>query len=477
MTAEAEIDYTDSASKYNQSPKGDHSPMSLINRALPGPATLSAFILLAVAPCIAQNPTDAPPNPPAPADMPLAPVPQTTEQEQVRTDAGGELRGMWVVRESLLSPASVHQVVVTAVKYHINALFVQVRGRGDAYYNSHREPRAEDLAHQPAAFDPLDQIVREGHAAGLQVHAWLNTYLTWSGSRAPYSRRHLWNARRDWFACDSSGRCSAVPNNRSEGAFLQPSSPQVQDHLAAVFTEVAANYDVDGIHFDYCRYCGSEYDFSAAALRRFRDYLLGRIPPAETLRFDRRTHTDRLAYVHAFGAEWAEWRRQQITDLVTRISRSVKSAKPYIEVSAAVFPDAQEAFAVRGQDWRGWLQSGVLDSVALMAYDKNTQRVLRQTREAIAIAGERHVYTGVGAWRLDAHDVAHKIAEIRKTGAAGVNLFSYGGVHSRPNYLGSLARSVFASRSAPRRLRWLPRRAPQSTAAPAPDAPRESGSE
>jgi len=68
------------------------------------------------------------------------------------------------------------------------------------------------------------------------------------------------------------------------------------------------------------------------------------------------------------------------------------------------------------------------------------------------------VITGVGAWRLDAHDIAHKIKEIRKTGAAGINLFSYDGVHSRKNYLDTLARGVFASRSAPRRMRWLPDR-------------------
>ncbi len=392
----------------------------------------------------------------------------------IASDASGEMRGMWVVRQSLASPQSVHQVVVTATKYHINALFVQVRGRGDAWYNSPYEPRAEVLAWQPKQFDPLEQMVREGHAAGLQVHAWLNTFLTWSGSRAPRSPQHLWNAHRDWFACDRQGRCSSMETNSCEGGFLQPSNPAVQDHLLKVFTDVAARYDLDGIHFDYCRYASRDYDFSSGTLRRFRDATATRLTPEETSRMDGRAKSDRLAYVHAFGTDWAEWRRSQITGIVARISRTVKAAKPYLQVSAAVFPDADEAFAVRGQDWRGWLKAGYLDAVALMAYDRNTERVLRQTREAVAIAGDRQVFTGVGAWRLDASDVAHKISEIRKTGAAGVNIFSYDGIHSRPNYLDTLARGVFASRAAPRRMRWLPdRAAPPLRAVPSKEAQRD----
>jgi uncharacterized lipoprotein YddW (UPF0748 family) len=424
---------------------------------------------------------------PAPDSAASSPAPIAPRQEMpphtsadtgpIGSDASGELRGMWVVRESLASPQSVHQVVLTATKYHINALFVQVRGRGDAWYNSPYEPRAERLAGQPKEFDPLEQMVREGHAAGLQVHAWLNTFLTWSGSRPPRSPQHLWNAHRDWFACNRAGYCSPRETNDCEGAFLQPSNPAVQQHLLKVFTDVATRYDVDGIHFDYCRYAGTQYDFSGGTLYRFRDYMASQITPEAATRVDNRLKTDRLAYVHAFGSQWADWRRAQITGIVARISQAAKAAKPYLQVSAAVFPDANEAYAVRGQDWRGWLKAGYLDAVALMAYDKNTQRVLKQTRAAVAAAGDKQVYTGVGAWRLDASDVAHKISEIRKTGAAGVNLFSYDGMHTRANYLGTLARGVFASRSAPRRMRWLPDRAAATTTVSPQQAPVKSTDE
>lgn len=387
------------------------------------------------------------------------PAPAATASQTAPADAEGEMRGLWVVRNSLVSPDSVHRVVQTAVKYHFNALFVQVRGRGDAWYNSPYEPRAESLAGQPRDFDPLQQIVEEAHANGLQVHAWLNTFLTWSSARRPANRQHLWNAHPDWFARDRKGHCSPVPTNQCEGVFLQPSNPAVQEHLLNVFTDVARRYDLDGIHFDYCRYANRDYDFSASTLARFRTFMAEQLAEEERAKFDRRLPTDRFAYIHAFRTQWEDWRRAQITNLIARISTTVKAAKPWMQVSAAVFADADEAFAVRGQDWRGWLQAGYLDAVALMAYSQSTERILEQTRQAVAAAGEKQVYTGIGAWRLSAEDVAHKIEEVRrKTGAAGVNLFSYDGLHTRSDYLDTLARGVFASRAAPRRMRWLPRR-------------------
>ena len=338
------------------------------------------------------------------------------------------------------------------------AFLCRYRSRGDAWYNSSFEPRAEGLNGQPRTFDPLAQMVGEAHQEGLQIHAWLNTFLTWSKSRRPYNPDHLWNAHRDWFAHDMHGSLSTANTDDCEGVFLQPSNPAVQEHLFNVFTDVAARYDVDGIHFDYVRYPNSGYDFSGSTLARFRQYLTTQLDEDTIHKFDAKLKSDPKAYVHAFEGRWEAWRRAQVTGLVTRISQAVKANKPWMQVSAAVFPDGEDAAKYRGQDWMNWLRDGTLDAVALMAYNKNTARVAEQVRRAVAIAGERHVYAGIGAWRLDAHDVANKIASARKAGASGVNLFSYDDVHDRRRYLDTLARGVFASRSAPPRMRWLPSR-------------------
>ena len=44
-----------------------------------------------------------------------------------------ETRALWVVRTSMVSPQAIERAVALAARYGFNALFAQVRGRGDAY--------------------------------------------------------------------------------------------------------------------------------------------------------------------------------------------------------------------------------------------------------------------------------------------------------------------------------------------------------
>src|SRR5512147_1194649 len=70
-----------------------------------------------------------------------------------------ELRGLWVVRTALVSPQEVDRVVDAAAEAGFNALFVQVRGRGDAFYRSSLVPRSPLLERQPKDFDPLARLL------------------------------------------------------------------------------------------------------------------------------------------------------------------------------------------------------------------------------------------------------------------------------------------------------------------------------
>ncbi len=78
-----------------------------------------------------------------------------------------------------------------------NTLIVQVRGRGDAYYDSRYEPRPALLAKQPASFDPLELMVERAHRAGLKVHAWVNVNLV-SDAEPPAARQHIVYLHPEW---------------------------------------------------------------------------------------------------------------------------------------------------------------------------------------------------------------------------------------------------------------------------------------
>src|SRR5215831_15861971 len=112
--------------------------------------------------------------------------------------APAETRAIWVLRSSLTSPASIASMVRTARQQGFNTLLVQVRGRGDAYYSSTLEPRAADLSHQPASFDPLATVLASAHQAGMRVHAWVCVDLISSAVDLPTSPDHLVYRHPEW---------------------------------------------------------------------------------------------------------------------------------------------------------------------------------------------------------------------------------------------------------------------------------------
>jgi len=82
-----------------------------------------------------------------------------------------EVRGLWVVRTALVSPEAVDRVVDGAREGGITDLFVQVRGRGDAFYESRLVGRSDLLAQQPAGFDPLLRLIERSRPRGLRTKA------------------------------------------------------------------------------------------------------------------------------------------------------------------------------------------------------------------------------------------------------------------------------------------------------------------
>ncbi len=355
-----------------------------------------------------------------------------------------EVRALWVVRTTLTHPDSIRAMVDRAYRAGFNTLIVQVRGRGDAYYLSRWEARPEAVLSQGLAFDPLALVIREAHARGMGVHAWVNAYLVGGNASLPTDPLHLIRARPDLLAVprelatDLFWRDPATPEyagallryaqgNTStiEGIYLAPSHPEVKEHLYSVWMDLAESYHLDGLHFDYVRYPNAEFDYSRVALERFRAWVSPRLSPDQWAELDQRYLRDPLAFVEELPGPWAEFRAAQITELVERIYVGVRKRRPNLVVSAAVFPDADDAYRTRFQDWGSWMAAGILDAVAPMAYTPDNALFEEQIRRAVEAAGGHRVWAGIGVYRNTYRGTLDKILIAGRLGARGVSLFSY----------------------------------------------------
>jgi len=403
-------------------------------------------VVLATSACTVVGMPSGLPHPTGEGGVPSRrPVPGGGGEPTVRpVRSFREVRGLWVVRSTLTRPEEVRSMVQRASAAGFNTLLVQVRGRGDAYYDSRWEPRAESLKGS-GDFDPLALTIRLAHARGMAVDAWVDTHLVWGSGSLPESPEHLVNAHPEWLAVPRElgrrlyGVSPAEPRyveallkyarehpKTVEGLFTSPSDPEVKEHVYDVWMDLTEHYDLDGIHFDYIRYPSSDFDYSRGALRRFRRWMRPRLSPVRFEELDDAFEKDPYAFVDALPGPWGEFRRAQITDLVERGYNGVKARRPRMVVSAAVFADAHDAYEHRFQDWRGWLDAGILDVAVPMAYTADDARFRTEIREATVSAGRQdRVWAGIGAYLNGLDGTLDKIDIARREGVGGVILFSY----------------------------------------------------
>ncbi len=153
----------------------------------------------------------------APATATISPSPIPTPSPIVY--GAPQYRALWVdaFHDGLKSQAQVEKLVADAHRANINALIVQVRKAGDAYFNKSDEPRA-----------------------------------TW-GNRA---------------------------NDGSTSGYLDPGVPEVQIYTHRIFMDVARNYDVDGLHMDFVRYPGMTWGYNPNSVALYIQETGARVAPA-----------------------------------------------------------------------------------------------------------------------------------------------------------------------------------------------------
>lgn len=385
-------------------------------------------------------------------------------QPDARNAAPAEVRGMWVTRTWMTSPQKVAQVVDDAARHGVTTLFVQVRGRGDAFYLGGPEPRAVLLTAQPA-FDPLAEVISRAHARGLQVHAWLNVNLVAGSTDLPRASQHVIHQRPDLLMVPRDlvpalhGLAPTSPSyvarlaawshrhvNRIEGLYLSPITDDAHAYTLGIIDHLVAAYRLDGLHLDYIRYPGPEFDHSRTALRAFRDAVALDLTPQELARLDARAAAAPLAFVDYFPQRWATFRRDRLTTMVTKIRASLRQARPDAVLTTAVWPDADDALGRKMQDWPDWIRTGRIDAVLPMMYTTSTTTFARQL-ETLARQPTGTVWPGLGVYRITADEAARRVQVVRRHGFSGVILFSYDSMSGGPgrpsSYLTSLHRQVF----------------------------------
>ncbi|MDD2752281.1 MAG: family 10 glycosylhydrolase [Candidatus Omnitrophica bacterium] len=319
-------------------------------------------------------------------------------------------RGVWVTvfsqKKVLYSKKAVVDLINLCKEAKINEIYLQVYQSGKAYYDSVilDQSKYQEML-QKAQVDPIDFLLSQARSNNIKVFAWVNLLSLGQNEEADIIKKF----GRSILTKDQYSRPSGKQNPqesdkyylREDQYFLEPGDSRVARFLIAVVEEITKRYPLfSGIHLDYLRYpmtvpfipgskfnkFGLSYGYGQKNIEHFSS--VTGIDPSAGLKTDKAC------------LEWDNWRRQQISSLVRRISKHLKNQSPQMLISCAVVPSAERAYASLFQDWPLWLEEGIVDYVVLMNYTLDQQLTKEIVRSALAQRQKGKVFIGMGLFLM-----------------------------------------------------------------------------
>ncbi len=338
---------------------------------------------------------------------------------------------IWISRDDLMSKESIESALLFANEVGFDKVFLQVRGRGDAFYNSEIVVKNNML---DTNFDPLQYAMEVSDTLDIQIHAWVNCYILWSGKSFPNNELHILNTNPLWTETDIYGKSDSRINLESpkspswEGIYLSPLNPEVNQYLREVIREIYQKYNIDGIHLDYIRYQDEYYGFHRDGRKEFD--ILFNVDPLDISRGIISTRYGwEQSYVDSIKNDWDTFKQNKITELLEFINEDIDLLDRDISISAAVKPNLVEAKGRWHQNWQNWLERDLVDFVVPMNYSSDlitfmtNIKIMKNSINDIYI---NKIIMGVAAYNQDAESVVDKMFLTRLNGFNGISIFSYG---------------------------------------------------
>ena len=329
-----------------------------------------------------------------------------------------QIHGVWFDRGSLVNLGNAANLKIRLqqlARAGMTDIFVETINAGFPIYpNSLLQVMQNPLIKD---WDPLEVSVKEGHALGLRVHAWVwcfavgntrhNNLLGLSAEeKGPVLNMGRFE-NQQLLMNDGTG----VPKGQHE-YWLDPASYDAQQFLVDWYTEIVDRYAVDGLQLDYIR-----YPFQSSTQRAgYNSLSLYNFYQATSLR---PTPTSQNAFDH--------WKTENVSRFVSKVNKTLKAKKPDLILSAAVFalPTPERLKAIQ-QDWETWVARGWIDWLIPMAYTENTvdfNKQIARIKQSLK-SSKTLLVSGVGLHKLEGAQRIERSEQLHKNGASGWTWFA-----------------------------------------------------
>ena len=316
--------------------------------------------------------------------------------------AGNTPLGLWVECEGRLDTLSsidkIDQMISDSESLGIKDLFIQVHRGNRAWFDSSyadSAPYKKFVAKYK--IDPVEYIIDKAGKNGMNVHLWINIFRIKKNLDAPIVKalgtKILTRDGKKRLILDYPKQ--DLPDG---GYWLDPADLQVQDYLLKLIDEAVTKYpNCAGVHLDFVRYPYRVPFYPGSQWAAGHGFGYG---VDSVNRFKQKTGLDpfTMKLTRENAQLWDNWRRDHVTSFVKKVKEVCAGKRKVLSTASVCWAD--RAYLSAFQDWRRWLEDGIVDFISTMNYSTDNRFARYISREAISSKAGSKVYVGLGAYLL-----------------------------------------------------------------------------
>ncbi len=316
----------------------------------------------------------------------------------------------------LSSRKEITRLVDFSKKAHVQTLFVQIYRANKAWFPSKIADSAPYEASLKSVLeDPFALLIKEAHASGIEVHAWINLLSLSGNADAQLLKKYGTEVLTKNLKEKKTLEDYKIDNQY----FLEPGDLKVREELSNIVEEILHTYPaLDGIQFDYIRYPDKNpaYGYTKMNVDRFKQ-------------------ATGLNAIDEDSKVWKDWKRDQVTGLLELLVKQTRMIRPNIQISTTGCMPYSRAYHEAFQDWPSWLEHHLVDFVTIMSYVHKPDEFQKYILDAKKkVSDFSKVNIAIGAYALERSPEAFKrqFELCEKAGGRACVILHYGSLLKDP---------------------------------------------
>lgn len=328
-----------------------------------------------------------------------------------------EIRAIWLDRGTIVKsegPRELKRLIKDIAKIGFNVIFFETINAGFPIYPSKILPQNP----LTSGWDPLKVAIEAAHESGIELHAWVWTFAVGNkrhnfliGESSTYKGPIIAQKGRFWALSSMGGKVIAPEQYE---VWVSPANKKACYFLTNLFSEIVTNYDIDGFQLDYIRFPFQKKE------EQFGFDLITKLGYKKET--GKRTPLNGNKY-----EDWINWKTKKVNEFVMNVSRHLKSIKPNLKISVAVFAlPRDKRIEVIHQDWELWASNKWVDLVFPFYYSYSSDVMREKLINSKEVTGDRAIIIpSFNLSLLSEGELAERIIAARDTGALGISFFAY----------------------------------------------------